>query len=67
MKVKMDLADAWKMAIRREEEARDLYAELVEMVQEDELKKLFGFLIEQEKHHKRLLEAEFDKHFMQEF
>jgi len=67
MKVNMDLQDAWRMAIRREEEARDLYAELAEMVQDDELKKLFSFLIEQEKHHKQLLEVEFEKHFMQEF
>jgi rubrerythrin len=60
---KIKLQEAWRLAIEREQEARDYYAELSDMVEDSALKSLFAFLIEQEEHHKRLLQDEYDKLF----
>lgn len=63
---KIGLEQAWRMAIQREQEARDTYEEMLNMVEHSALKNLFTFLIEQEEKHKELLEQEFDKYFMPE-
>lgn len=63
MKDNMRLEEAWRLAIDREQEARDFYKELAGMVEDTALKNLFAFLVEQEEHHRRLLEDEFDKMF----
>ena len=67
MAKKMGLEEAWRMAIQREQEARDVYEELGNLVEDSALKKLFAFLVEQETHHKRLLEDEFEKYFTPEY
>lgn len=63
MKDKIKLEEAWRLAIQREQEARDFYAEMADMVEDSALKNLFAHLIEQEANHKRLLEDEYDKMF----
>jgi rubrerythrin len=59
----MKLEEAWRLAIEREQEARDFYVEIAEMVEDSALKNLFDFLINQEENHKRLLEEEYEKLF----
>ena len=53
-------------AAKKEKAAIDLYTSLLSKVQRPEFKKLFEFLIEQEKSHKLKLETEYDKHILQE-
>lgn len=67
MKGKLALEEAWQMAIQREQDARDLYEQMGEMVEDSSLKRFFSFLVEQEKNHKRLLEEEFEKYFTPEY
>lgn len=63
MKNKIKLEEAWRLAMEREQQARDFYAEMADMIEDSALKNLFAFLIQQEEHHKRLLEAEYGKLF----
>jgi len=63
----LDLQSAWLLAIQKEQEARDTYAELADLVDDASLKSLFSFLVEQEEDHKRRLEQEYDKMFLSEF
>jgi len=58
------LEEAWRLAIEREQEARDFYAEMADMVEDSALKNLFAFLIEQEENHKRMLQEEYEKLFV---
>jgi len=67
MAEKMKLEEAWRLAIRREQEAREFYEEMAKMVEDSALKSLFAHLIEQEKSHKRILEEEYEKMFMTEY
>ncbi len=60
---KIKLEEAWRLAMEREQQARDFYAEMADMVEDSALKNLFAFLVEQEANHKRLLEAEYGKLF----
>jgi rubrerythrin len=53
-------------AAKKEKAAVDLYTSLMKKVNRPEFKKLFEFLIEQEKSHKLKLETEYDKHILQE-
>jgi rubrerythrin len=61
---RIKLEEAWRLAIEREQQAKGFYAEMADMVEDSALKNLFAFLIEQEEHHGRLLEAEYEKLFM---
>jgi len=63
LKDKIKLAEAWRLAMEREQQARDFYAEMADMVEDSALKNLFAFLIEQEENHRRLLEEEYEKLF----
>jgi rubrerythrin len=67
MTEKLSLEEVWRMAIQREQEAREVYEEMANMVEESSLKNLFAFLVEQEKKHKQLLEEEYEKYFMPEY
>jgi rubrerythrin len=67
LKKPLDLQDAWLLAIQKEQEAQDTYAELANLVEDASVKSLFNFLSEQEKEHKRRLEEEYDKMFLSEF
>lgn len=64
MAEKIKLEEAWRLAIQREQEAKDFYAEMADMVEDSALKSLFAHLIEQEEQHKQLLEQEYDKMFL---
>jgi rubrerythrin len=63
LKNKIKLEEAWRLAMEREQQAKDFYAEMIEMVEDSALKNLFAFLGEQEANHKRLLEEEYEKLF----
>ena len=63
MKNRIKLDEAWRLAIQREQEAKDFYAEMSDMVEDSALKNLFAHLSEQEENHKRILEEEYDKMF----
>ena len=63
MKDKIKLEEAWRLAIQREQEARDFYVAMADMVEDSALKNLFAHLTEQEENHKQLLEDEYDKMF----
>ncbi|MFQ6069601.1 MAG: ferritin family protein [Candidatus Aminicenantales bacterium] len=66
LSVDMDFQDLLIVAARKEQQAVDLYSCLARESQSDELKKLFQFLIEQEKSHKLKLEVEYEKYVLQE-
>lgn len=61
----MTLDEAWQLAIRREQEAQELYRQLAE--KSPAMRELFVFLQEQEKHHEQRLQDEYDKAFRQEW
>ena len=63
MKCKIKLDEALRLAVQREQEARDFYQEIFDMVEDSALKNLLAFLIKQEENHKRLLEDEYEKMF----
>jgi len=63
LKDKIKLEEAWRLAMQREQQARDFYAEMADMVEDSALKNLFAFLIKQEENHKRLLQTEYEKLF----
>jgi rubrerythrin len=60
------LDQAWRVAIERETTAYEFYRQAVEVVADSSLKKLFEFLMKEEKRHKDLLEDEFEKVFTKE-
>ena len=62
----MSFQDLLILAAKKEQEAVELYTNMREAVKPDDLKKLFNFLIEQEKTHKLRLETEYEKHVLGE-
>ena len=52
--------DALHMAMNSEKEAIDFYSGILEKTQDDEVKKIIGEIIQQEKSHYLLLQEEFD-------
>jgi rubrerythrin len=62
----MTFQDLLILAAKREQEAVLLYSGMAESVDDPELKKLFGFLIQQEKSHKLKLEKEYDEHVLEQ-
>lgn len=61
----MTLEEAWQLAIRREQEAQELYRALAE--KGPAMRELFTFLLEQEEGHERRLQDEYDQAFRQEW
>ncbi len=61
----MNFQDLLILAAKKEQKAVDLYSNLERKVKEKELKKLFEFLIQQEKSHKLRLEEEYEKHILE--
>ncbi len=59
----MNLEEAWLLAIRREQEARELYLTLAKMATTSGMRELFLFLAEQEKGHEHKLQDEYDRAF----
>jgi rubrerythrin len=62
----MTFQDLLILAAKKEQKAVDLYTELRGLVSDAEHKKLFEFLMVQEKSHKLKLETEYDKHVLTE-
>ena len=62
----MSFQDLLILAAKKEQQAVELYSGMKASVEIDELKKLFDFLIEQEKSHKLKLETEYEKHVLEE-
>jgi rubrerythrin len=61
----MNFQDLLILAAKKEQKAVNLYSDLARKVSEIELKKLFEFLIQQEKSHKLKLEEEYEKHVLE--
>jgi rubrerythrin len=61
----MNFQDLLIFAAKKEKEAVDLYSNLEANAEDAELKKLFQFLIQQEKAHKLKLEKEYDEHVLE--
>ncbi|MGB2763236.1 MAG: ferritin family protein [Candidatus Aminicenantaceae bacterium] len=62
----MNFQDLLILAAKKEQQAVELYSNLANKSKEGDLKKLFEFLIEQEKSHKLKLETEYDSHVLEE-
>jgi rubrerythrin len=61
----MTFQDLLIIAAKKEQEAVELYTRLKEGSDNVELKKLFDFLVIQEKSHKLKLESEYEKHVLE--
>jgi len=62
----MTFQDLLIFAAKKEQKAVDLYAQLGDRAESEELRKLFDFLVTQEKAHKLKLEKEYEKHVLEE-
>lgn len=61
----MSFQDVLILAAKKEQKSAKLYADLKKKVKKPDLKKLFEFLVQQEKSHKLKLEEEYEKHVME--
>lgn len=61
----MDFQTLLIFAAKKEQSAVKLYSDLAEKAESEELRKLFEFLVEQEKSHKLKLETEYEKHVLE--
>ncbi len=61
----MNFQDLLIFAAKKEQEAVELYTNLESNADDEELKKLFQFLVQQEKTHKLRLEKEYDEHVLE--
>ncbi len=61
----MNFQDLLILAAKKEQKAVDLYSDLERKASKKEIKKLFEFLIQQEKSHKLILEEEYEKHVLE--
>lgn len=62
----MNFQDLLILAAKKEQKAADLYSDLGKKAKREEIKKLFDFLVQQEKAHKLRLEEEYDKQVLEE-
>jgi rubrerythrin len=62
----MTFQDLLIIAAKKEQEAVELYTCLERSVEDEELKKLFQFLVQQEKSHKLKIESEYEKHILED-
>lgn len=62
----MNFQDLLIFAAKKEKKAVDLYQDLAKKAKKDEQKRLFEFLVKQEKSHKLRLEIEYEKHVLWE-
>ena len=63
MKSLNEIPEAWRLAIQREMESHDFYARMAQSMPDQGARALFEMLVEQEKHHRDLLEAEYRRLF----
>lgn len=61
----MNFQDLLVFAAKKEQKAAELYSAMARKAKTEELKKLFEFLIQQEKSHKLKLEEEYEKHVLE--
>jgi len=61
----MTFQDLLIFAAKKEQEAVELYSDLESRTDDEELKKMFRFLVQQEKTHKLKLEKEYDEHVLE--
>lgn len=61
---KMDYQDVLVVAMKREEKAHNLYTALASNTSDEDLKKLFEVLAQEEARHKLALEKEYDDHVL---
>ena len=61
----MNFQDLLILAAKKEQKAVELYSSLSEKAKEEEIKKLFDFLVMQEKSHKLKLEKEYETHVLE--
>jgi rubrerythrin len=59
-----ELEEAWRTAIEKEKESRELYLRLGAMTENTAARSLFEFLAGEEAKHQRMLEDEFERTFM---
>lgn len=62
----MTFQDLLIFAAKKEQKAVEMYSDLAGKSTDEEQKKLFEFLVSQEKSHKLKLETEYDKHVLEE-
>jgi len=58
-----ELEEAWRMAIQKERESRELYLRLGAMTGNSAARSLFEFLANEEARHEQMLQDEFDRAF----
>ncbi len=59
----MELEEAWRQAMQKEKESREMYLRLGAMTGNAAAKDLFDFLAKEEEKHLRMLEDEFERAF----
>ena len=62
----MNFQDLLIFAAKKEQKAAELYAQLAARSDTPEMKKMFEFMVQQEKSHKLKLEKEYDDHVLEE-
>jgi len=65
LEAEMDFQQLLIFAAKKEQNAVELYSDLAKESESEELRKLFEFLVEQEKSHKLKLETEYEKHVLE--
>ncbi|MGD2206332.1 MAG: DUF255 domain-containing protein, partial [Anaerolineae bacterium] len=63
MKALNEIPEAWQLAMQREREAEEFYARMLQAATDEGTRSLFETLVEQEKRHHALLEAEYRRLF----
>jgi uncharacterized protein YyaL (SSP411 family) len=58
-----EIPEAWRLAIQREKEAYEYYARMAQAATDEGMRSLFEMLVEQEKKHYAILEAEYRRIF----
>jgi rubrerythrin len=62
----MPFTDTLRLAMKREEKALQLYNELINKVDNDDFKKVFKILCQEEAKHKNILETIYDDHMAEQ-
>jgi uncharacterized protein YyaL (SSP411 family) len=58
-----EIPDAWRLAMQREKDAHEFYARMAQSAADEGIRSLFEMLVEQEKNHYAILEAEYRRLF----
>jgi rubrerythrin len=66
MEPDMNFQELLIYAAKKEQKAADLYSEMASQTEDEDLKKMFEFMVQQEKSHKLKLEKEYEDHVLEE-